>query len=181
MSSQLLSTDLSMPSKPQTVSLEKSGNKLGLPSIIEIERAYGNRTDSNAYQDWFQTTRFVVDSYHYINHKATDNICHTWCNPAPTDGSAPNLVIPTTDKHGQPCFKRAFNTQACEQLNSWLGGYESILKRMTPGNFNWFLHTMLYYHTKYVWRKQQLQKEREKRKIQDDASDAEQDAASDYD
>jgi len=52
---------------------------------------------------------------------------------------------------------------------------------MTPGNFNWFLHTMLYYHTKYVWRKQQLQKEREKRKIQDDASDAEQDAASDYD
>ena len=115
-----------------------------------------------------------VDSYHYINHKATDNICRTWCNPAPTDGSAPNLVIPTTDKH-------ALNTQACEQLNSWPGGYESILKRMTSGNFNWFLHNMLYYYTKYVWRKQQLQKDREKRKIQDDASDAEQDTASDYD
>jgi hypothetical protein len=26
---------------------EKPGNKLGLPSIIEIERAYGNRTDSH--------------------------------------------------------------------------------------------------------------------------------------
>ena len=21
---------------------------------------------------------------------------------------------------------------------------------MTPGNFNWFLHTMLFYHTQYV-------------------------------
>jgi hypothetical protein len=29
---------------------------------------------------------------------------------------------------------------------------------MTPGNFNWFLHTMLFYHTKYVLRKQQMRK-----------------------
>src|SRR6266511_1567666 len=129
---------------------------------------------NNAYQDWFQTTRFVVDSYHYINHKATDNICRTWCNPAPTDGSAPNLVIPTTDKHGQPCFKCAFNTQACEQLNTWLGGYESILKCMTPGNFNWFLHTMLYYYTKHVLKKQEL-----RRRTQDDTSDNNQDSDSD--
>ena len=57
--------------------------------------------------------------------------------------AAPNLVIPTTDKNGNRCFKSAFNTQACEQLNSWLGGYEYILKCMTPGNFNWFLHSML--------------------------------------
>jgi len=35
----------------------------------------------------------------------------------------------------------------------------SILKRMTPGNFNWFLHTMLFYHTKYVIRKQQMKKQ----------------------
>ncbi|KAF8332549.1 hypothetical protein F5887DRAFT_894296, partial [Amanita rubescens] len=26
-----------------------------------------------------------------------------------------------------------------------LGGYEQILKRMTSSNFNWFLHTMLFY------------------------------------
>jgi hypothetical protein len=30
---------------------------------------------------------------------------------------------------------------------------------MTPGNFNWFIHTMLFYHTKYVLRKQQQKKE----------------------
>ena len=29
---------------------------------------------------------------------------------------------------------------------------------MTPGNFNWFLHTMLFYHTKYVIRKQEMKK-----------------------
>jgi hypothetical protein len=49
-------------------------------------------------------------------------------------------------------------TQVCEQLNAWLGGYQSILKRMTPGNFNWFLHAMLFYHTKYVIRKQMINK-----------------------
>ena len=37
-----------------------------------------------------------------------------------------------------------------------LGGYESILKHMTPGNFNWFLHAMLYYHTKHALRKQNM-------------------------
>jgi len=30
---------------------------------------------------------------------------------------------------------------------------------MTPGNFNWFLHTMLFYHTKYVIRKQEMKKQ----------------------
>ena len=128
--------------------------------------------NNGTYADWFETTRFVVDSYHYTNHKATDNICRTWCNPTPSDGSAPNLVIPTTDKNGNPCLKHAFNTQACEQLNSWLGGYDSILKRMTPGNFNWFLHAMLYYHTKNVFRKQNLKRKMEENRIQDDISDS---------
>jgi len=36
---------------------------------------------------------------------------------------------------------------------------------MTPGNFNWFLHAMLYYHTKYVLQKQQIRK---KQKEDDD-------------
>ena len=67
--------------------------------------------NNDSYANWFETTHFVVDSYHYTNHKATDNICCTWCNPAPSDGSAPNLVIPATDKYGNPCFKHAFNTQ----------------------------------------------------------------------
>ena len=59
-------------------------------------------------------------------------------------------------------------TQVCEQLNAWLGGYQSILKRMTPGNFNWFLHTMLFYHTKYVIRKQMINKQPEEKEDEED-------------
>ena len=99
---------------------------------------------------WKFTTRFIVDTYHYINHRLTDYLCQKYCNPSPANGSAPNLVVIEYDDNGYPHAKRAFNTQVCEQLNAWLGGFESILKRMTPGNFNWFLHTMLYYHTKNV-------------------------------
>jgi hypothetical protein len=99
---------------------------------------------------WKHTTRFIVDSYHYMNHRTTDELCRKWCNPAPDDGSAPNLVIEAKDKDGKSYFKRAFNTQACEQLNAWLGGYEPILNRMTCGNFDWFLHVMLFIHTTHV-------------------------------
>ena len=35
------------------------------------------------------------------------------CNPAPLNGSAPNLVVVENDKAGKPHFKRAFNTQVC--------------------------------------------------------------------
>ena len=91
-----------------------------------------------------------------MNHHATDALCHKWCNPAPTDGSAPNLVLVERDQRGNQYYKHAFNTQACEQLNAWLGGFESILRLMTPGNFNWLLHIMLSYHTREVIKKQEL-------------------------
>jgi len=99
---------------------------------------------------WKHTSRFIVDTFHYISHHATDYLCRTYCNPSPADGSTPNLVTIEYDRNGHPHAKRAFNTQVCEQLNAWLGGFESILKRMKPGNFNWFLHAMLFYHTKHV-------------------------------
>jgi len=114
---------------------------------------------------WKHTTRIIVDTYHYINHKVTDYLCRTYCNPSPGNGLAPNLVIIEYDNNGCPHAKRAFNTQVCKQLNAWLGGFESILKRMKPGNFNWFLHTMLFYHTKHVIT-QQKQKEKAKTKAE---------------
>ena len=45
--------------------------------------------------------------------------------------------------------------QACEQLNAWLGGFESMLSRMSGGNFNWFLHVMLFMHTLNMIQNQQ--------------------------
>lgn len=51
--------------------------------------------------------------------------------PQDEDGSAPNLVGQKIDQHGTIYEFREFNTEACEQLNAWLGGFESILKCMT--------------------------------------------------
>ena len=87
------------------------------------------------------------------------------------NGSAPNLVVVTQDEQGNSYYKHAFNTQvsklsciqdsiiyslyqACEQLNAWLGGFESIMKRMTGENFDWFIHVMLFYHTQRVLKRQ---------------------------
>lgn len=113
---------------------------------------------NDSWETWKQTTRFIVDSYHYINHRTSDYLCRKWCNPAPLNGSAPNLVVVDEDKQGRKYYKRAFNTQACEQLNSWLGGFDPILKRMKIGNFNWFIHTMLFWHTKKVIKKAENKK-----------------------
>ena len=124
---------------------------------------------SGQWNEWQKTSQFIVDSYHYTNHQVTDDMCRKWCNPAPTNGSAPNLVVAAYDKKGKPYYKRAFNTQACEQLNSWLGGFESILKRMKPENFNWFLHTMLFYHTRYVLEKL----EKKGTNVEDDSDEGE--------
>ncbi|KAF8954408.1 hypothetical protein BDZ97DRAFT_1908247 [Flammula alnicola] len=115
---------------------------------------------------WKHTSRFIVDAYHYINHRVQDYLCQKYCNLSPGDGSAPNLVIIEYDNNGHPYAKRAFNTQVCEQLNAWLAGFESILKHMTPGNFNWFLHAMLFYHTKHV-----ITQQKQKAKSQNDSDD----------
>jgi hypothetical protein len=121
------------------------------------------------WNEWKDTTWFIVDSYHYINHHTTDYLCRKYCNPAPLNGSAPNLVGVEKDKYGQPHYKRAFNTQASEQLNAWIGGFETILKRMTAGNFNWFLHAMLFIHTQRVLQK--LKEKLEREDNQDDDSE----------
>ena len=134
------------------------------PTFICIDKAcqlLKHIVAQGQWDNWSSTTRFIVDSYHYRNHRKTDTLCRTWCNPAPTDGSSPNLVITATASDGSTYQKRAFNTQACEQLNAWLGGFESILKRMTPPNFNWFLHVMLFYLLRSVI-KQQVSKARKK-------------------
>jgi len=110
---------------------------------------------NGSWEEWKETTRLIVDAFHYCNHRVKDFLCRLYCNPAPLDGSAPNLVIEAEADDGTKYLKRAFNTQACEQLNGWLGGFDSILRRMTQTNFNWFLHVMLFYYTRNVLNKQE--------------------------
>jgi hypothetical protein len=147
------------------------------PSYICIDKAclvLHTSVANSSWDSWKKTSRFIVDTYHYVNHRATDALCRKWCNPAPMDGSAPNLVVVERNPNGQLYYKHAFNTQACEQLNAWLGGFEQILKRMTPHNFNWFLHTMLVYHTRSVIKK----KEQRERDVEGDEEEDEINATS---
>jgi hypothetical protein len=67
---------------------------------------------SGRWDGWKDTTQFIVDLYHYINHHMTDYLCRKYCKPAPLNGSAPNLVTVEHDNFGIPHFKCAFNTQA---------------------------------------------------------------------
>jgi hypothetical protein len=42
---------------------------------------------------WLSTTKFIVDAWHYISHRVTDILCRLRCNPAPPNGSQPDLIV----------------------------------------------------------------------------------------
>jgi hypothetical protein len=97
---------------------------------------------------WLDTTRFVVDTWHYINHRSDDELCRVWCNPAPKDGSQPDLVLITISDDEEPIQSRAFNLEAAEQQNSWIGGYSTAVNKMTDYNHDFFLFSVLFLHAK---------------------------------
>ena len=75
------------------------------PDYICIDKAcqvLATAVTNGSWETWKRTTRFIVDSYHYINHKLLDYLCRTFCNPAPANDVAPNLVIVEYDENGQP-------------------------------------------------------------------------------
>ncbi|KAG8919089.1 hypothetical protein FRC02_001928 [Tulasnella sp. 418] len=55
---------------------------------------------SHLHSTWLRTTRFIVDVWHYIGHRADDVLCRTYCNPAPSDGSQPDLIVEEEDEDG---------------------------------------------------------------------------------
>jgi hypothetical protein len=92
-------------------------NKESRPDYICIDKAclvLKTSVSNGSWEEWKQTTRLIVDAFHYTNHRVKDFLCRTYCNPAPLDGSAPNLVIEAEAKNGTKYLKRAFNTQASE-------------------------------------------------------------------
>jgi len=84
------------------------------PDYICIDKAclvLKHAINNGTWAMWSQTSRFIVDSYHYMNHRTSDYLCRKWCNPAPLNGSSPNLVHVEADRTGTLHYKRAFNTQ----------------------------------------------------------------------
>lgn len=89
-------------------------NEESRPSYICIDKAcliLRTAVSGGRWVAWSATSRLIVDSYHYINHRVTDYLCRKWCNPGPADGSAPNLVKVEHDDKGRAYYQRAFNTQ----------------------------------------------------------------------
>ncbi|KAJ7817638.1 hypothetical protein B0H13DRAFT_1922822 [Mycena leptocephala] len=104
----------------------------------------------NPNSTWLSTTKFIVDAWHYIGHRATDILCRIWCNPAPVNGSQPDLVVVQQDANGTNHQTRAFNTETAEQLNSWLSGFESQLRQMSDVNYDFFIHVLMLIYSERV-------------------------------
>ncbi|KAF9496218.1 hypothetical protein BDN71DRAFT_1430348 [Pleurotus eryngii] len=49
--------------------------------------------------------------------------------------------------------------EACEQLNAWLGGFQTVLNWMTVSNFDFTMHVLLFLHTQCVIARQQGRQE----------------------
>ncbi|KAJ7603022.1 hypothetical protein DFH06DRAFT_1152278 [Mycena polygramma] len=126
------------------------------PSFIAYDKACDllrHIVTQNSNDLWLETTKFVVDAWHYIGHRASDLLCRTRCNPAPTDGTQPDLVLTSTDDNSVVHQTRAFNTETAEQLNSWLNGFESQLQQMTDVNYDFFVHVLMMIYGETVEKK----------------------------
>ncbi|KAF8987411.1 hypothetical protein BDQ17DRAFT_1393532 [Cyathus striatus] len=131
---------------------------LGVQRILRL-LAWAKFDKSESVDQIFEFLEKVFPTEDVRQVMVTDYICCKWCNPAPLNGSAPNLVVVEHDVNGVPHYKRAFNTQACEQLNAWIGGFQTMLNRMTLSNFNWTMHTLLFLHTQRVIKKQYMREQ----------------------
>ncbi|KAJ7221190.1 hypothetical protein C8J57DRAFT_1254047 [Mycena rebaudengoi] len=101
---------------------------------------------------WLTSTKFIVDAWHYIGHRATDVLCRVsmWCNPAPSNGSQPDLISVRVDDNGRTHTTRAFNTETAEQMNAWLNGYEAQLQQMSDTNYDFCVHVLMLLYKELV-------------------------------
>ncbi|KAJ7035718.1 hypothetical protein C8F04DRAFT_1258599 [Mycena alexandri] len=104
----------------------------------------------NPNSSWIYSTKLIVDAWHYIGHQAADILCRIWCNPAPTNGSQPDLISVSIDDNGRTHTTRSFNTETAEQLNTWLNGYEAKLRQMSDVNYDFSVHVLMLLYKELV-------------------------------
>ncbi|EJD51060.1 hypothetical protein AURDEDRAFT_160202 [Auricularia subglabra TFB-10046 SS5] len=122
---------------------------------------------------WLDVTRFVVDAWHYINHVSGDDICRIWCNPAPMDGSQPDLVLEKTDDSGTVHKTRAFNLETAEQFNSWLDRYKGLLEQMTATSHDFVMHVLFMLYADIVTERAKESRRKEARRRRRNAAQGE--------
>jgi hypothetical protein len=116
------------------------------PSFIFYDNAcslLAHLITNHPESSWLTSTRFIVDAWHYVNHRVRDVLCRYWCNPAPADGEQPDLVI-TKQEGGRSFTVRAYNSETAEQFNAWISSWEGPLRQMTDYNFDFFIHVLFY-------------------------------------
>jgi len=99
---------------------------------------------------WLESTKFIVDAWHYIRHRSTDLLCHLWCNPAPLNGTQLDLVLVEESGDGEKHLTRAFNTETAEQLNAWLTPFEPQIRQMMAINYDFYIHVLLLLYSEVV-------------------------------
>lgn len=114
------------------------------PTFITIDKACRVLASLQARglaDHWFQTSRFLVDLFHFLTHKEEPR-CQKYCNPSPMDGSQPNLITPILGGD-EMRLQRNFDTEASEHLNSFLVNYGRVLSHMRSENHDFLLQVML--------------------------------------
>ncbi|KAJ7481115.1 hypothetical protein B0H11DRAFT_2173387 [Mycena galericulata] len=87
---------------------------------------------------------------HIVTQDPNNVLCRLWCNPAPTNGAQPDLVVVDVDANGRTHTTRAFNTETAEQLNSWLSGFEAQLRQMSATNYDFCVHVLMLLYKEMV-------------------------------
>ena len=78
----------------------------------------------------YKAPKWVVDRFHFGSHK--DEFCLNNCNPS---------ACPGIDY---------VNTEACEQLFSWLGKFKFQTAGMTISTYKYFLYMVILLHNEQI-------------------------------
>ena len=96
-------------------------------NICNIERLKAAKAElpfEKPFDEIWTRTGKIIDTFHLKNHKREE--CHTKYNPKQLKDIHPD-----------------FNTQCCEQTNSWLGKFNRILSSMPKVHNNFFVHRLV--------------------------------------
>lgn len=120
-----------------------------LPTFIAYDQGckllVAIQEDPKLYHWLDKGMRIIVDTFHFNRHSPSDVVCREFCNPDASN----DLVVPLVqrgeeaDPAAHRVYRRAFNTQAAEQLNSWLIGFAPSLRNMTSKNHDFVLSVLL--------------------------------------
>ena len=112
--------------------------KASLPGVIwhdnncQIAAMLRNEPD-DYLRTYFDDCALPVDVFHFKSkHKEGDRNCNMYCNPA--------LWPQLTMEDGKSW---RFNSSAAEQVNSWIGGFQSIVREMEQTRYDFFLDEMI--------------------------------------